>query len=55
MKYIIYIMNYMNYGQQNMLRSLLTKSNNKVLTTPSTCTYLFMCLKLFLHIPTPIF
>ena len=38
-----------------MLRVLLTKLNDEVLTSSSTCTYLFLQLKLFLHIQTPIF
>ena len=38
-----------------MLRVLLTKLNDDVLTSSSTCTYLFLQLKLFLHIQTPIF
>ena len=38
-----------------MLRSLLAKLNDEVLTTSYVCTYLFLRLKLFLHIRTPIF
>ena len=42
-------------GQQNMIRSLLTKLNEEKLTTFYTCKYLFLRLELFLHIRTPIF
>ena len=38
-----------------MLRSLSTKLNDEVLTTSYTCKYLFLPIKLFLHIQTPIF
>ena len=41
--------------QQNVLCSLLTKLNDEVLTASYTCTYLFLGLKLFLHIQTTIF
>ena len=42
-------------SQQNVLRNLFTKSNDEVLTTSCICTYLFLRLKLFLHMWTPIF
>ena len=38
-----------------MLRSLLTKLNDEVLTISYTFKYLIIQLKLFLHIQTPIF
>ena len=37
-------------AKQNMLRSLLAKLNNEVLTTSYTSKYLILRLKLFLHI-----
>ena len=42
-------------GQQNVLSSRLVKLNDKKLTTSYKCTYLFLRLKLFLCIGTPIF
>ena len=37
-------------GQKNALRRCFTKSNDEVLTTCFTCTYLLLRLKLFLNI-----
>ena len=42
-------------GQKNVRNSLLTKSNDEVLTASYTCTYLFLRLKLFLRMWTSIF
>ena len=36
-------------GQENVRNSLLTKSNDEVLTASYTCAYLFLRLKLFLR------
>ena len=36
-------------GQENVRNSLLTKSNDEVLTASYTCPYLFLRLKLFLR------
>ena len=42
-------------GQKNVRNSLLTKSNDEVLTASYTCAYLFLRLKLFLRMWTSIF